>query len=70
VSFAVLVFTTAASITAGSGLPSTVTGYFYNRWTVPYQAGETFTAIIRYRTALPQAASSTSRTFGPFTVQP
>lgn len=53
-----------------TAMRTTVSGYFYNNWTVYYQAGETFTAIIRYRTALPQAASSTSKTFGPFTVQP
>jgi hypothetical protein len=49
---------------------TTSTGYFYNNWYVPYAAGETFTAALRYTTALPQAASSTSATYGPFIVKP
>ncbi|TDU89516.1 hypothetical protein EV138_3087 [Kribbella voronezhensis] len=53
-----------------SGSATTSTGYFYNNWSVPFAAGETFTAVLRYTTTLPRAASSTSGTFGPFTVQP
>jgi hypothetical protein len=52
------------------GSTTTSSGYFYNNWYVPFQAGETFTAVVRYTTTLPRAASSTSTTFGPFAVQP
>jgi hypothetical protein len=54
---------------AGSSTTSS-SGYFYNNWYVGFRAGETFTAVLRYTTTLPQAASTTSSTFGPFTVQP
>jgi hypothetical protein len=50
------------------GSTTTSSGYFYNNWYVPFQAGETFTAVLRYTTTLPRAASSTSATFGPFAV--
>jgi hypothetical protein len=52
------------------GSTTTSSGYFYNNWYVPFHAGETFTAVVRYTTTLPRAASSTSTTFGPFAVQP
>ena len=52
------------------GSTTSSSGYFYNNWYVGFQAGETFTAVLRYTTALPRAASASSSTFGPFTVQP
>jgi len=52
------------------GSTTTSSGYFYNNWYVGFHAGETFTAMLRYTTTLPQAASTTSTPFGPFTVQP
>jgi hypothetical protein len=52
------------------GSITTSRGYFYNNWYVPFQAGDTFTAVLRYTTTLPRAASNTSTTFGPFAVQP
>jgi hypothetical protein len=52
------------------GSTTTSSGYFYNNWYVGFQPGETFTAKLRYTTTLPQAASTTSKIFGPFTVQP
>jgi hypothetical protein len=56
--------------TSVGGSATASNGYFYNNWWVPFQAGETFTAVLRYTTTLPRAASSTSTTFGPFAVQP
>ena len=56
------------SVVGGSG--TTSSGYFYNNWYVPFAAGETFSAVLRYTTTLPRAASSTSVIFGPFAVQP
>ncbi|TWD80924.1 hypothetical protein FB561_2021 [Kribbella amoyensis] len=49
---------------------TTSSGYFFTHWSVPFAAGETFTAVLDYPTALPRVASSRSGTFGPFTVQP
>jgi hypothetical protein len=49
---------------------TTTTGYFYSRWGFYYDVGQSFQVMARYKTALPQAASSATGVFGPFTVQP
>ncbi|GAA1537150.1 hypothetical protein [Kribbella lupini] len=47
-----------------------VSGYFYSRWGLFFHPGETFQVMLRYKTKLPQAASSATGVFGPFTVRP
>jgi hypothetical protein len=61
---------TDSAWTSVGGSATASNGYFYDTWWVPFPAGETFTAVLRYTTTLPRAASSTSTTFGPFAVQP
>jgi hypothetical protein len=52
----------------GGTARTTSSGYFYTNWTVPYAAGDSFTAVLDYPTALPRVASSRSKVFGPFAV--
>ena len=61
---------TDATWTVNGGSSTTSSGYFYNNWYVGFQPGETFSVMFRYTTTLPRAAGSTSKSFGPFTVQP
>jgi hypothetical protein len=53
----------SSALTAGSG-------YFYSRWGMYFHPGQTYQVMLRYKTKLPQAASSATGVFGPFTVQP
>ena len=51
------------------GSRTTSSGYYYTNWWVPFQAGDTFSVMVRYTTALPRAASTSRALGGPFTVQ-
>ncbi|GAB2562774.1 hypothetical protein [Kribbella endophytica] len=57
------------SWTLFSSARTAVSGYFYSRWNFQYDVGQSFQVMARYKTALPQAASSATGVFGPFTVQ-
>ncbi|GAA1537156.1 hypothetical protein [Kribbella lupini] len=57
------------SWTLVSSARTAVSGYFYSRWGFGYDVGQSFQVMARYKTALPQAASSATGVFGPFTVQ-
>ncbi|GAB3814730.1 hypothetical protein [Kribbella italica] len=46
-----------------------VSGYFYSRWGHSYDVGQSFQVMLTYPTRLPQAASSATGVFGPFTVR-
>jgi hypothetical protein len=46
-----------------------VSGYFFTRWGIFFDVGQSYQVMLRYKTALPQAASSATGVFGPFTVQ-
>ncbi|MEV6288311.1 hypothetical protein [Kribbella sp. NPDC051770] len=56
--------------TVVSSARTAVSGYFYTRWGHIYDAGQSFQVMLTYPTKLPQAASSATGVFGPFTVQP
>lgn len=47
-----------------------VSGYFSLRWGHSFDVGQTYQVMLTYPTTLPQAASSATGVFGPFTVQP
>ncbi|ONI67487.1 hypothetical protein BWI15_30670 [Kribbella sp. ALI-6-A] len=49
---------------------TSVSGYFYTRWGVPVQPGQSFQVMLTYPTKLPTTASSATGVFGPFSVQP
>ncbi|WP_432944050.1 hypothetical protein ACQPXM_01810 [Kribbella sp. CA-253562] len=49
---------------------TTTSGYFFTRWGVPFQIGQSFQVMLTYPTMLPTTASSATGVFGPFTVQP
>ena len=47
-----------------------VSGYFSLRWGHSFDVGQTYQVMLTYPTKLPQAASSATGVFGPFTVRP
>ncbi len=58
------------SWTLVSSARTAVSGYFYTRWGHSFDVGQTYQVMLTYPTKLPQAASSATGVFGPFTVQP
>jgi hypothetical protein len=60
----------ASRWTLYSSARTATTGYFYVQWRPFYEVGQRFQVMLTYKTALPQAASSATGVFGPFTVQP
>ncbi|WP_432944052.1 hypothetical protein ACQPXM_01815 [Kribbella sp. CA-253562] len=58
-----------ASWTRVNSVRTAVSGYFYTRWGHFYDVGQSFQVMLTYPTQLPQAASSATGVFGPFTVQ-
>ncbi|MGC4936455.1 hypothetical protein [Kribbella sp. DT2] len=57
------------SWTLVSSATTVTSGYFYTRWGHFYDVGQAFQVMLAYTTKLPQAASSATGVFGPFTVQ-
>lgn len=58
-----------SSWTLTNSARTAVSGYFYVRWGHFYDVGQSFQVMLTYPTKLPQAASSATGVYGPFTVR-